>query len=354
MSITGLTSTGLDRPTFNELVAGINAHLKSVVGPDGTPCFGAETTLDDIEANAGDPLVELVTAFAASKHEIYELLEGLTQNLDPSQANEYFLKTLHACAAGLTLGPDEDIERFRARICDRRVPCVTRIEEALNDLPSVVCSGIVKGPYGDKIAAGETMLVVRGNPTAEELGNAWWKYLPGENLTGDTSYNWDGPDGRCHKLFYQPACRVMFELLIYGEEDPCGDYSLKDAASQIIAAAKIAYGCDFGGTLSGPRLSTLLPIPLPGVAIQTIDIRPRPRQLVGAVNGVKCEDDNAVLVTLDNNEEPEQWTSASVCGCCPGQFWCENAPWLCDYTLKPWEFPDFDIALCQTTSELKC
>ena len=344
-SLKGFISAGYDRKTQPELLEELNDKLKAATDGKGNPIFGGCTTLDDPIANAGDPLVEIGMASTASMHELHEAFEALTQNLDPSQASGAWLDTLHACASGLTRKDCETDAAFSQRICNRQRPGYPRIADQVSSLPGVSAAAFVFGPYEEKLASSdEGMLVIKGEATAEEIGEAWYNYAPpGKSLVGEQFVDWVGPDGVCHRIAYQPGCRVFVDLLITGYADPCAGVSLKDAAANMIEAAKDAYGCRFGGSLSGfPLIGAGEPVD--GVFIQSVQLRRRPRQLalIGA-DGETCEDD-ATVVTIDKEEVP--WIGSNICGCCPAEIWCKG--WSDCLTFKPWEFPDFDPAFCET------
>ena len=347
--ITGFTTNGIDRKTQPELLAELSDHLKAVLDENGNPVFGGCTTLDDPVANAGDPLVELGMATTASLHELWEGVENTFQNFDPSQASGYWLDTFHGCASGLTREPGESDAALQKRICERRNPAVPRFGVAASGLDGVSAADFVCTAYPPKIPAGSGMLVVKGEPDPDDIGDTWYYYAPpGKDLVGESFVDWVGPDGVCRRIRYQQACRVFVELCIVGRADPCGKYSLKDAAQTIIDDAKDQLSCRFGISVNGLEMMALGER-LPGVFVQEIKVRRRPRQLVLAgTDGEPCAD--GVLVSIDGGD-PEPWVSSNICGCCPGEVWCGD--FECSTQLKPWEFPDFDAVFC-VTEEATC
>lgn len=341
----GFTSAGIVRKRMSEIFTAFASAIKEPTDPSDptSSAFPPQTTLDNPDAYPGDPLVAIATAHAASTHEVWESLEGLQNNLDPSTANESYLRLVHAPRFGISTNSNLSTEDLRALIVDRGcsgVPMASASQIALC-VPSVECATVVRSTLQnpvDGMPVNTAMLVIKGEPNWNDLAYALFAGMDFGlfDLVGDVQgVATNSVNDLCYR--FQPACRVYAGLGIRARRNAgCGIFDgafVRQTVAERLAAKYS--GCGFGQYLSSSELIAEIG-EIEGYVIESIGLQRRAKMLVGK----NCADTAAPDVVID--DALVSWSTSDLCGYCRGEMWCKT--YSDCIALRPWEFVAFDLA----------
>lgn len=347
MSNDGLSTFGIVRKRMADLFSDFATRIKE------NGAFGSQTTLDDPDNYAGDPLVAIASAASASTHELWEAVEFYYNQLDPNSAEGQFLQRLHADRFGIngTSMSDEQLRSAVLTAAKTGVAMVTPTSLALAD-PAAKCAQLVlskpNAPVPGLPAPG-AMLVVNGNIDYDNLAQQLWERtdIGLYDWYGDTEAQVTTPNGGCITYRFQPACRVYIGVEVFGFTDTtaCDDLDPSTVATSVLAALEAAYdGCEFGSRITNNRLRQILEA-VDGFTFTGVRVKRIPKYLTCDINS----DEYGEIPTVTIDGTPTVWSTDLACGFCAGDLMgCEDEYGLC-VQLEPWEFADFELQFIEVT-----
>lgn len=333
----GFTTFGIIRKRLADIYADFALRIKE------GGVFGTQTTADEPDLFATDPLVQIMTTTGASLHEVWEAVELWYSQLDPNTASGAYLEHLHGNRFGIARATGQSDADYRALILAAlQRPTRNNLLTIIEARDDVECAALLASTTAapiEGIPAPGNAIVVKGCAVdyasiAEQLYNSVELGL--HQFYGDIVASYKPANGGCVTYRFMEAIPVFAAIEVHGYfTEVCGSNDPDTIRAAVLAALNARLGvCALGGVFSSPLALASIGT-LDGFVVTSVRVARRARQLWGS----GCDAADAVRVTLCGVETP--WATSITCGPGAGEVWCDPAEGC--MTLAPWEYLAFDL-----------